>query len=161
MKSVVGYCLVALLEWTLTATLASNTLAASEQYCPATVLVEQKIQQFPAGWRALNNKLPNRLSAITFYDGPPEQNASLVNDASNKLNMEDTWHFQPGSEGIWIACSYAFTEVVLARQLPRGTAQCSVTYDPKVSIAGHPETRQVQCKEGKTPTKPSTINGSK
>jgi hypothetical protein len=35
--------------------------------------------------------------------------------------------------------------VVLAKQLPAETSECTVTYDPKVTISGSPEIRKIDC----------------
>jgi hypothetical protein len=80
---------------------------------------------------------PHRLAGITFYDGPPEEKASLVYDKTAKAAGKETmtWHFNARSDGqIWVVCSYAGTAVVLKRGLPPKTSACSVTYDSRASV---------------------------
>ncbi|HLJ90501.1 MAG TPA: STY0301 family protein [Candidatus Angelobacter sp.] len=118
---------------------------AQNLYCPATISVNQQMEQVPAGWKASNENMPHRLAYITFYDGPPEQRASLTSDSANKSGTMETWRFQTNSEGTWIACSYASTDVVLAQSLPEGTSECSISYNARVFIDGHREIKSVSC----------------
>lgn len=135
--------------------LALSTAAlAQERYCPATISVKQEIQQVPAGWRALPGKPPYQLAGITFYEGPPEQMASLAPDSETK--SANTWHFEPSPEGIWIACSYASTDIVVAKQLPKEISQCVISYDRQLATAGLPEIRRVDCKASSASAKSST-----
>jgi hypothetical protein len=45
---------------------------------PATIAVDQKITNTPAGWTAGHNGFTSELAGVTSYDGPPEEGASLV-----------------------------------------------------------------------------------
>ena len=91
--------------------------------------------------------MPNRLAAVTFFDGPPEEKASLVNDSERRAQGKQiaTWRFGVKSH-IWISCGYSGTNIVLSRALGDGTKQCMVTYNPRQSIAGLPVIEKIDCK---------------
>src|SRR6266542_2625145 len=122
--------------------------SAQEAYCPATVSVKQEAVPAPAGWRVTHDPAPHSLMAVTFYEGPVEQNASLVPNNRRKINPQkevESWHFVPNPEGNWISCQYASTDIALVKQLPGGTTSCTVTYNRQVSISGHSEIDKVSC----------------
>ncbi|HTD21950.1 MAG TPA: STY0301 family protein [Terriglobales bacterium] len=123
-------------------------VSAQEGYCPASISVKQTIEKTPEGWTAGQDKTPHNLSGITFYDGPPEQEASLAYDSWTKRNglAYGVWHFTANSSpGTWLSCHYSSTSVVLSKGLPASTSECTVTYNPKVSVDGLPEVQKIAC----------------
>ena len=132
----------------LTALLVACSAYAQDAYCPQSISVKQTAEKVPAGWTAGQEKTPNNLAGITFYDGPPEQEASLVYDKWTKRNglAYGVWSFTPNSSsGIWLSCRYAATNVVLSKRLPASTSECTVTYNPKVTVDGYPEIQKIAC----------------
>jgi hypothetical protein len=65
-------------------------LAASvaDSLCPETVSVQQTGVRPPTGWSLSYSTTPNQLERVTFYSGPPKDEASLVYDAW--VNAEDS-----------------------------------------------------------------------
>ncbi|HZR27446.1 MAG TPA: STY0301 family protein [Terriglobales bacterium] len=127
--------------------ISPTTAQGQESYCPKSITVKETVEKVPEGWTAGQDKTPkNLLAGITFYDGPPEQEASLVYDSWTKRNglAYGVWHFDPNSS-IWISCRYSATSVVLSKQLPAKTSKCDVTYDPKVTVDGYPELQKIAC----------------
>jgi|SRR5579862_4444453 len=120
---------------------------AEEIRCPETISVKQSLAKQESGWKESTSDMPNRLSGVTFLDGPPEQKASLVNEEESVANGKQlaTWRFGTQSQ-IWLSCRYSGTNVVLSRALPKGTSSCSVTYNPRQTIAGLPLIEKVECK---------------
>jgi hypothetical protein len=122
--------------------------ASAQAYCPESISVEQSIAKIPQGWTVGQDEAASTLAGVTFYSGPPEEKASLVYDQWTKQNglAYGVWHFQPkSSHGIWLRCRYSSTRMVLVKQLPAETSECTVTYDPKVSVSGSPEIRKIDC----------------
>jgi hypothetical protein len=122
--------------------------SAQETYCPERISVEQTVTRIPEGWTVRQDEAASTLGGITFYSGPPEEKASLVYDQwiKRKGVAYGVWHFQPkSSHPIWLSCRYSSTRVVLAKQLPAETSECTVSYDMKVTIAGSPEIRKIHC----------------
>jgi hypothetical protein len=119
---------------------------AADVHCPETIPVKQTLLKQFEGWRQSASDLPIRLAGVTFYDGPPEQKASLVYDSESPSRGKRIaiWRFAPRSE-IWLACSYAATNVVLSRPLPRATSTCRVTYISNQTVAGLPVIEKIQC----------------
>jgi hypothetical protein len=121
---------------------------AQDAYCPQSVSVKQAVDAVPDGWTAGQDKSPIQLAGITFYDGPPEQEASLAYDSWTKRNglAYAVWTFTPNSgQGTWLSCRYSGTNVVLSKKLPASTSKCTVSYDPKVTVAGNPEIKKIAC----------------
>ena len=122
--------------------------SAQETYCPESISVEQTVAKIPEGWTVRQDEAASTLEGITFYSGPPEEKASLVYDQRTKRNglAYGVWHFQPkSSHPIWLSCRYSSTRVLLAKQLPAETSECTVTYDPKVTVSGSLEIRKIDC----------------
>ena len=123
--------------------------AAGPVGCPATVTVSQQLSTPVAGWKAGTDDLPHRLSSITFFDGPPEENASLVNDSTIRGAGKEIalWRFGTGgSRTIWMTCGYSGTSITLSKSLPVGISSCSVTYNPRQQVAGLPLIEQINCR---------------
>jgi hypothetical protein len=129
--------------------LAPSAIAAEPAACPATVNVHQQLTAPVAGWSAVNDDALHQLAGVTFYDGPPQEKASLVYDDITKAAGKQIakWTFAPRRErATWIACSYSGTSVVLAKTLPPGIASCTVTYDARQQVAGLPVIEKIACK---------------
>jgi hypothetical protein len=120
---------------------------SQEKYCPEFISVAQTSENVPEGWMARQDESASTLAGITFYSGPPEEKASLVYDQWTRRNglAFGVWHFPKSSHRIWLSCRYSFTRVVLVKQLPAETSECTITYDPKVSVSGLPEIRKITC----------------
>jgi hypothetical protein len=128
--------------------ISASALQAQDAYCPPSVSVKQAVDAVPDGWFAGQDKSPLQLSALTFFDGPPVEEASLAYDSWTKHNglAHGVWHFTPNTmRGTWLSCHYSGTNVVLNKKLPPSTSECTVTYDPKVTIAGNPEIKKIDC----------------
>lgn len=122
--------------------------SAQETYCPESISVEQTVATIPEGWTVRQDEAASTLEGITFYSGPPEEKASLVYDQWTKRNglAYGVWRFQPkSSHPIWLSCRYSSTRVFLAKQLPAETSECTVTYDPRVTVSGSLEIRKMDC----------------
>jgi hypothetical protein len=122
--------------------------SAQEIYCPESISVEQTVATIPEGWTVRQDEAASTLEGITFYSGPPEEKASLVYDQWTKRNglAYGVWRFQPkSSHPIWLSCRYSSTRVLLAKQLPAETSECTVAYDPKVTVSGSLEIRKIDC----------------
>jgi hypothetical protein len=120
---------------------------AQTSYCPESISVKQTIEKVPEGWTARQGDSPTILEGVTFFSGPPEEQASLVYDKWTRRNglAYADWHFAKATTPIWLACRYASTSIFLARQLPAETSSCTVTYDPNVQVAGSPSIKKIAC----------------
>ena len=120
---------------------------AEEVHCPETISVKQSLAKPEQGWNESTSDMPNRLAGVTFLDGPPEQKASLVNEGERvvKGKQISTWRFDSQSQ-IWLSCRYSGSNIVLSRALTRGTTVCSVTYNPRQTIAGLPSIEKIECR---------------
>jgi hypothetical protein len=98
--------------------------------CPPQVNVRQQLTQPVPGWSVAHDIIPTRFEGITFFDGKPEENASLAPDSEVKRAGKtlSTWTFNPGARPTYAACRYLLTNVMLVRPLPKGIRTCSITY---------------------------------
>lgn len=128
-----------------------GVVAAADQpaSCPVTIDVHEEVATLPAGWSATYDNAPHRLAGITFYDGPPKENASLVYDdlAKSAGKRIARCHFAPtAGRPTWIACRYSATAVVLTKALPATVSGCTVTYDSTQQLAAEPVIKNISCK---------------
>lgn len=112
----------------------ASSASGVELKCPEQIRTEQKIGVTTANWTATpgaGSGAINNLAAIQFFDGPPSDMASLAPDQTLELVQKSVaiWKFAPRTaSGIWIACDYFLTTVILTRKLPAGIRQCKATY---------------------------------
>ena len=120
---------------------------AGELQCPATISVDQKATDVPAGWTSSNNGFKNELAMVTIYDGPPDQGASLVYDDQKTVgnSIIQTWNLAGNSHGSWITCGYSYTSAQLSQKIPADATRCVVTYEGDVSFGSglHPVRKAV------------------
>jgi hypothetical protein len=57
-----------------------------------------------------------------------------------------TWSFGRGGRPVWVACRYAWTSVMLTRELSKPVRNCAVTYNLRQSLAGLPLIEKIDCK---------------
>ncbi|HVO86967.1 MAG TPA: STY0301 family protein [Casimicrobiaceae bacterium] len=134
----------------IAATAVSSSFAASSQepVCPETVNVQQVPLAPPAGWKASLSDARHRLETVTFFNGPPEEQALLVYDrwTRGKTTSVATWTLPRDARGYWIRCSYSATRVALSRKLAPAVSKCEVTYDQQSSNAvGLPAILRIVC----------------
>jgi hypothetical protein len=124
----------------------AGALGAAEIECPGTVQVRQVATDPPPGWTVSYSAATVRLASVTFFDGKPEEEASLVYDSMTpgRTYTRAVWTFAPGAH-IWLACGYSGTSVVLSRELPSVT-RCTVLYRRNVTVAGLPQVGRMYCR---------------
>lgn len=120
---------------------------AKQVHCPENISVKQSLAQPLQGWKESASDMPNRLAGVTFFDGPPEQKASLVYDDEHVIKRKQiaTWRFTRQSK-IWVSCGYSGSNIELSKALTEGTTSCSVTYNPGITVTGLPSIEEIDCK---------------
>jgi len=129
--------------------LASLCSAGDKVWCPDTIKVEQKAIPPSPEWSISYNSLPHQLEMVTFFSGPPQENASLVFDEKSKIKggWAITWNFPRDSGGYWLRCSYEGTRAELSRRLPDSVSTCQITYDDGSRFAsGLPVIQKIECR---------------
>lgn len=130
--------------------LLSSNVFASELYCPKSISVKQIINNLPQGWKVTYGNENFNLARITFFDGPPEDNASLVYDHISESGdeIQAEWHFKKSNpdRSIWITCNYESTNVVLSKLLPPSVKECKVTYYKDIFTSGSNVIKETKCK---------------
>jgi hypothetical protein len=119
-----------------------------ELQCPATIAVDQKPTDVPAGWTPSNNGFKNELAMVTIFEGPPEQGASLVYDDQKNVGntIVQTWNLAPGGNGYWLTCGYSNTAAQLTQKIPADATRCEVTMERDVSFGdGKHPVRKALC----------------
>ena len=132
----------------LLAVLCARPCVGQSITCPDTIAVRQQLSEPIPGWTAVLDDTPIRLASITFYDGRPEEKASLVSDETKETAGRETatWHFSQSSRQIWMACGYSGTAITLAQSLPVKITVCSVIYNVKQRVAGFPLIEKINCR---------------
>jgi hypothetical protein len=134
--------------------ICGGVVEAQSLTCPASIVTKQEAQSAPTGWTVGRADVPTNLAGITFYSGPPEERASLIYDSRVTRGglLYATWKFAGAASGgkdapaIWLSCNYMSTNVVMSRRIAAGIRECTVTYDPKATVAGMPAVRGIVCK---------------
>ncbi|MGO9954259.1 MAG: STY0301 family protein [Dissulfurispiraceae bacterium] len=142
MKLVTYLCAVVLV-------LSGICSAADSVRCPDTIEVDQKALHPLPGWSVSYNSLPLQIEMVTFFNGPPQENASVVYDKESKTKggWVATWNFPINDGSYWIRCSYRGTRAELSRRLPGSVSVCEVTYDDGSSFpSGLPVIRKIECR---------------
>jgi hypothetical protein len=118
--------------------------------CPKSVpLADPQLTKPIDGWKVVFDPAPHYLSHVTFFDGPVEENASLLPDEETSHGKTKTarWLFQPRPERpYWLACYYSGTSLALSRSLPTELKQCTITYNAAIEIDGMPGIKSLSCR---------------
>ena len=98
-------------------------------FCPAQISTAQRIAAPVQGYATVVTKTQHFWDQITFFDGRPEEMASLKYDT--EVEKPDrgyvlTWNFDRSSE-YWVECRYHATSIALWKKLPP-VGRCVVTY---------------------------------
>jgi hypothetical protein len=111
------------------ALLAAAPAFAADSLCPETVNTKQAGAPPAPEWSVSYSTAPNRLEMVTFYSGPPKDEASLVYDAfvNSKDSSLATWKFPRDARGYWVKCSYRGTTLELSKPLASSVSSCRVT----------------------------------
>ena len=140
----------ALLSFAALSFLAVPALGAEisgDAICPRTIAVTQTAMQTPAGFEAVKSDQPVTLAALTIFDGPPKDLASLEPDNGDSGQSFSVWTLSADKQrGLWVSCIYSGTTIVLQRRLPDTTTSCRVTYDQNSHIDGYDEIKTMSCK---------------
>ena len=136
------FCLMAF------AVAALTVSAADAVRCPRTIDVKQRLAAPAPGWSVTSDDAPHQLAGLTFFDGKPEDKASLAPDKRTEANGRAvaSWTFPSGGRAIWVACRYSSTDVVLTRELPAKIRTCAITFATNETIAGLPVIEKVDCR---------------
>jgi len=134
MKFLLSLCLTAIL----------TTPALANGICPAAVSTIQSAPHAPAAFTVQNTTEPSSFRNVTFFDGPPAEQASLAPESDD--GVRSIWTFDPAApKGIWVACGYQGTQILLQQKLRAGIRKCIVTFDKNVQIDGFPLIRDIDC----------------
>jgi hypothetical protein len=128
--------------------LATFSASASDSLCPDAVSVKQAGAAPAPEWSVSYSATATELEMVTFYSGPPKDEASLVYDdfAKAKDSSIATWRFPKDPRGYWVKCSYRGTTLELSKALPPTVSSCRVTYDRQAaSPAGLPAIKHIAC----------------
>lgn len=89
---------------TYVALLCVSSFGSEPANCPDSVDVNQQLTAPVSGWTTMIDDSPPRLANITFYDGPPQQRASLIYDQKMQVAGKETatWHFLRTRSGNYI-----------------------------------------------------------
>ncbi|STY29852.1 Uncharacterised protein [Legionella wadsworthii] len=123
----------AYLKFTSVFFLFSHGVAAITVSCPKEIQTNQSLKSIIKGWSVFidgENHL-SHFTRITFYSGPPQENASLAPDDKNSTGKKMIWNFNEGN--IWLSCGYSNTSIQLIQKLPDKIKKCSVTYNADYS----------------------------
>lgn len=129
--------------------MAAEKAAWQRQDAPNEIATQEEVRAAPAGWRVGKDGRPHILASATFFDGPPEEQASLAYDQQlkRKDGLIRIWRFDAGSKaGTWLQLGYAATAVTLARRLPPGTVECRIEFDRTVTVDGFEQIKSIDCR---------------
>jgi hypothetical protein len=112
----------------------TNRACAAELVCLPSISVNESLSQpTPHQWKPQMDKSPRYLQGVTFFDGDPQKNASIVPTSDTALSGHRRiarWRFQSNSAPIWLGCRYEGTGIVLAKRLPAHYKECRLVYGP-------------------------------
>lgn len=140
------------LTWVLVAAAASHAAEPPPDArftCPDSLTVSQVAQAPSPEWILSYSSLPAELEAVTVFDGPPGEQASLVYDETSESGEEwtATWKLSANPRGYWVRCSYRGTTGELSRRLPGSLQACRATYEKTATRAsGVPVLRRFECR---------------
>jgi hypothetical protein len=86
---------------------------------------------------------------VTFFDGKPEEQASLVYDdlTTTKDGSRARWRLAPNApRGYYLVCTYERTDKTVIQKLSPKLSECVVDYGKPTKQSQLPPVRSIQCK---------------
>jgi hypothetical protein len=139
---------IIIFTWILLGINQSNGFSDQLIY-PDKISVKQSLVNIEPEWESFEDDIPLQLTSVGIYEGHPKERTSLIPDKEIKINgySRSIWHLvENGKRNYWIACYYDRTNIVLTRKIDFNISSCEVTYNPDISIAGHPVVLDVNFK---------------
>jgi hypothetical protein len=112
-------------------TLWPNAALATKLECPQPIRADEQLaESAPDGWSAATDASPRYLEGVSFFDGPPEKQASLAptRDAKSGRHRVAVWTFGDGEVPVWVVCRYLSSGITLLKPLPTSYRECRVSY---------------------------------
>jgi hypothetical protein len=128
--------------------LTTGSALAADSLCPDRVSVKQTGAPPAPEWSLSYSRAPSELEMVTFYNGPPKEEASLVYDdlVRGKDSSTATWKFPKDPRGYWVKCSYRGTSLDLSKALPPSVSSCRVNYERQAAApSGLPAIKRIAC----------------
>jgi len=104
---------------------------AGKLECPQPIRIsEQLAESAPDGWSAATDASPRYLEGVSFFDGPPEKQASLAptRDAKSGRHRVAVWTFGESEVPVWVVCRYLSSGITLQKPLSTSYRECRVSY---------------------------------
>lgn len=123
------------------ALVSSNAVAegsmAPNPACPSAIDVQQTLASPPAGWDSTDSQRnePHQNRTASFYNGHPEAKGELkpsrieASKPGAEKNLTHSYDFSGEyPDGIWLACGFDATSVMVFQRLPEVPVSCTVDY---------------------------------
>ena len=98
--------------------------------CPGRVegVAGASVADAPAGWALQANAEPQRLTAVTVFDGPPEEGVVLKPRWTAPDGRRMVWSLtRLATPPAWVSCEYSGGSLRLVRAVPEGLRWCEAT----------------------------------
>lgn len=114
--------------------------------CPPQIDSAETLPTVPAGWSVERNTAPRGLSAVSVFDGPPGELASLRPEEQAN-GRRQLWRFTgPSPRGIWVACLYDGSRLMLTRRIEPAPRLCELITDARGTAGGAATPLKFDCR---------------
>jgi hypothetical protein len=117
--------------------LAAPAPAFAGVTCPLKIQVTQQLAAQGPGWKVGTTGWPAALTALSVFDGTPENHYALRQDDERQDEKTWTviWNLPPRPHPYWITCRYANTTITLSRPLPATVTRCELVHELEITSA--------------------------
>jgi len=115
--------------------------------CPEKIRPSASLAVTPDGWAAmLDGSGDSYFDGVSVYDGHPKEMVNLAPDNKGQKTNAYVWTIQPhANRRVWIGCRYRQTALILAKEMPKGTSKCVVTFNTVGKINDDSEIKSIRC----------------
>lgn len=109
----------------------AGSAAATTFDCPRTLDVEQTVTPADKSWDQVVDRGIGlaSLQTIAVYTDHPSKSGNLVPDQTRQSGQTEVtvWRLPKDPAPYWMACVYANSRMMLAKQVPKDARQCQMT----------------------------------
>lgn len=121
-------------------------LASAAPNCPGVLESQQSLAATPDGWSVVPLRQPQRLAAISLFDGPPSAGAELKPEISHG-GQRQVWRFDTAApRGIWLGCRYDGSRLMLTRRIEPAPRICELITGGRVLAGAEPSPLNFNCR---------------